>query len=46
MICKTRSRTVSVEDSANVMKPSMTRRMNKEVVSREEVVHSIQESRA
>ena len=45
VICETRSRTVSIEVNPNVMKPSMTRRVNREVVSREEVVHSIQESR-
>ena len=36
----------TMEDKLNVMRPSTTRRVNKEEVSREEHVHSIQELRA
>ena len=45
MICETRSRMAAIENSPNAMKPRTTRRMNKEVVSKLEGVHSIQESR-
>lgn len=35
----------TIEDKLNAMKPSRTRRQNREEVSRAEGVHSIQESR-